>query len=203
LVDKETNEEVQKEVEHHGEIRAQLETINKVFRDSHEAAIADLRRLEQDCQREAMEKTKLKNWISSLIQLMEERCRQPKLIERIQYIEARAKEQRELLIKLRRERKGSSKQSVRSGTTTILNEKVEDMRKRAGEKRILGDRARLSVSREAGNLRRREVDGTIVETHEIDLSNSMIEEEDDEEDSDSDDDEVVEMEVPPGEIFLE
>lgn len=199
LADKESNEAVQKEVAQYGEIRAQLETIKNVFRESHEAAAADLKRLERDCQKEAMEKMKLKNWIASLIKLMEDRCRQSGLVERIRGIDARAKEQRELVIQLRREKKNSSKQSVRSGTTTVLNRKVEDMRKRAGEKRILDDQARSRYGRKTGSSRR-EVDDIIVEMHEIDLSNSMIEEEDEEEDDDDDD---FEVEVPPNEIYVE
>lgn len=189
IADKETAREVQKEVAHHGEIRAQLEEINRIFRESHEAAIADMKRLESDCSNEATERKKLQSWIASLVRLMEERCCQPKLLEKIQKIEARAKKQRD-----RDDRTNSSQRSTRSGTTVILNKKVENMRKMSGKQRILKDRTRLSASSsgQMGETRvtrtkRRETVDAIAEINESDSNSMIVEEDEDEEDEDGED----------------
>lgn len=178
MAEEESNEAVQKEVAQYGEIRAQLESINQIIRESHEAAVADLKRLELDCQKEAAEKKKLQNWVPALIKLMEERCRQPKLVARIRRIDAKAREQRVLVQNLRRSKKSCSKRSTRSGNTAVLNEKVEDMRRRAGKPRILEDEMReCGTEKNRKKEKKQDIVGVIYEVNDLIVDNSLIEEE--------------------------
>ena len=143
----EARQKIEQEVQHHDEIVAQMHNINQVFREAHREAAEDLKRLEEDCRKEAREKKKIQNWINSLITLMESRCTQPKLMDRIHKIEARAKAQRELVLDLRRAKQRSSKRSHQSGTTTELRRKVQNMRKQASENsHIIEDRKMLAAA---------------------------------------------------------
>ena len=148
LAEIESNQKVAQEVEQHNDIVAQLDNINAIFKDAHVQAIGDLKKLEGDCKKETKEKKKIKNWIDSLITLMEHRCKEPKVMRTILKIEKQAKIQRDMVVKLRRKRQSSSssKRSQRSGTTTVLRKKVQNMRKQASEHHILEGRARLSTA---------------------------------------------------------
>lgn len=135
-----------REVKQHDEIIAQLDNIKAVFKEAHQSAVSDLKRLEDDCRRENKERKKIQKWIASLITLMNHRSNQPKLLKKIHKINDKCIQQRALVIDLRRARRKSSKKSQRSGTTTVLRRKVNNMRKQArAQSHILEDRASLTA----------------------------------------------------------
>jgi hypothetical protein len=143
----ESHRRVLEECEQHKNIVAQLENIDGIFLQAHLEARQDLTRLDEDCRKEAREKKKIQHWIDSLIDLMDKRCNQPKLLEKIHRIDSRAKAQRTLITDLRRARQRSSKRSQRSGSTTVLRRKVSDMRKQAqAQTHIFEDHAKLSAA---------------------------------------------------------
>ena len=114
---------VEQEVQRHEVLVRQLDNVKVVFNEAHETAVADLKRLEDDCARETKERKKTQKWISSLVTLMDQRCSQANLLRRIHKIDHRCKAQRQLVVDVRRARKRSSKRSQRSGTTTVLRKK--------------------------------------------------------------------------------
>ena len=149
LAEIESNQKIAHEVGQHNDIVAQLDNINAIFKDAHVQAVQDLRHLEGDCKKETKEKKKIKNWIDSLITLMEHRCKEPRVMQAILKIEKQAKIRRDMVVKLHRKRQvsSSSKRSQRSGTTAVLRKKVQNMRRQAkSEHHILDGRAKLSTT---------------------------------------------------------
>jgi len=150
----EARQQVDREVLNHSEIVKQMKHINDIFRIAHRDAVEDLKHLEEDCIKEEREKKKIQNWISDLITLMESRCAQPILMDKIHKIERRAKAQRKLVDELRRKRHASSKKghhrdekSQISGTTTGLWEKVHEMRKETSEATFLVEEVAIALKK--------------------------------------------------------